>query len=156
MKSYFLKLYQYNAWANKRVLGALEKQQVADEKILTLMSHVLSAQRIWLSRIKGLPVDQYPLWKQYDVPTLIKMGHDVGEEWLAFVQSNDDFNRPLVYHNYVGNPYTNNVEHIMMHLVNHCTYHRGQIALLMRQKGFEPINTDFITYDRVVTGQLAE
>lgn len=156
MKMYFQKLYQYNAWANKRVLGALEKQQVTDEKILTLMSHVLSAQRIWLNRIKGLPVDQYPLWKQYDVATLQTMGNEVGEEWLAFVDGQDDFSRPLVYNNYVGNPYTNQVEHIMMHLVNHCTYHRGQIALLMRQKGFEPINTDFITYDRVITGQLAE
>jgi uncharacterized damage-inducible protein DinB len=44
----------------------------------------------------------------------------------------------------------------MIHLVNHSSYHRAQIAMLLRQKGFEPINTDFITYDRVITGQLKE
>jgi len=48
------------------------------------------------------------------------------------------------------------VESIMMHLVNHCSYHRAQVALLLRQKGFEPLNTDFITYDRVVRGQWKE
>jgi uncharacterized damage-inducible protein DinB len=44
----------------------------------------------------------------------------------------------------------------MIHLVNHASYHRAQIALLMRQQGHEPINTDFITYDRVITGQWNE
>jgi uncharacterized damage-inducible protein DinB len=56
----------------------------------------------------------------------------------------------------VGDSYTNNVEMIMIHLVNHSSYHRAQIAMLLRQKGLEPINTDFITYDRVITGQWEE
>jgi uncharacterized damage-inducible protein DinB len=46
------------------------------------------------------------------------------------------------------------VEQIMIHLVNHSSYHRGQIAMLLRQNGFEPVNTDYITYDRVISGQL--
>ena len=45
---------------------------------------------------------------------------------------------------------------IMIHLVNHSSYHRAQIAMLLRQNGFEPVNTDFITYDRVITGQMKE
>lgn len=154
MKAYFLKLYQYNAWANKRVLGSLEQQKVSDDKILTLMSHVVSAQFIWLGRIQNQSIEQYPLWKQYTLAELMTMAEEVGTKWLKFVEETDNFNRELTYRNYVGNPYVNNVEHIMMHLVNHSTYHRGQVALLMRQKGYEPINTDFITYDRVITGQL--
>lgn len=154
MKEYFSKLYQYNAWANSRVLGALQQQKVDHERILTLMSHILSAQFIWLHRIQGLPVDQFPLWKKYELPELVRMGEEVGANWLKFIDANTTFNRQLTYRNYTGDPYVNNVEHIMMHLVNHCTYHRGQIALLLRQQGYEPVNTDFITYDRVVTGQL--
>jgi uncharacterized damage-inducible protein DinB len=72
------------------------------------------------------------------------------------VESTEDFNREMTYKNYVGDLYTNNVEMIMIHLVNHSSYHRAQVAMLLRQKGFEPINTDFITYDRVITGQLKE
>jgi uncharacterized damage-inducible protein DinB len=69
------------------------------------------------------------------------------------VNSTDNFNRDLSYNNYVGDPYITNVESIMIHLVNHSSYHRAQIAMLLRQTGFEPINTDFITYDRVLRGQ---
>jgi uncharacterized damage-inducible protein DinB len=81
------------------------------------------------------------------------MGQDAGHSWLDFIEATESFDRELIYNNYVGDPYINNVEQIMIHLVNHGTYHRGQIAILLRQKGFEPINTDFITYDRVLRGQ---
>ncbi len=156
MKHYFLKLYQYNAWANKRVLKILSSQQINDEKILSIMGHIVAAQYLWLHRIKGLPPAEVKLWDTYTLEQIITMADDVGSLWLDFVQQTDDFNRALTYTNYVGDPYTNNVEMIMIHLVNHSSYHRAQIALLVRQKGFEPINTDFITYDRVITGQWNE
>jgi len=44
MKRYFLKLYQYNAWANQRVLVCLEKQRVTHEKIISLMGHIAAAE----------------------------------------------------------------------------------------------------------------
>jgi uncharacterized damage-inducible protein DinB len=81
---------------------------------------------------------------------------DANQQWLDFVERNDNFDLELTYTNYTGDPYTNNVESIMMHLVNHCSYHRAQVALLLRQQGFEPINTDLITFDRVVRGQWKE
>lgn len=153
MKKYFLKLYQFNAWANKRVLGTLTNQQVNDQKILSIMGHVVAAQFLWLNRIRGLPPPTVKLWDDYDLEQLNAMAEEAGRLWLEFVETTDDFDRELQYHNYVGDPYVNNVETIMIHLVNHASYHRGQIALLLRQKGFEPINTDLITYDRVITGQ---
>jgi uncharacterized damage-inducible protein DinB len=153
MKQYFLKLYQYNAWANKRVIKALTTQSVHDEKILSLMGHIVAAQFLWLHRIKALPPAQVKLWGDYTLNQVTAMAEEAGKLWLEFVEANDDFNRELTYNNYVGDPYVNNVETIMIHLVNHCSYHRAQIAMLLRQKGFEPINTDFITYDRVLRGQ---
>ena len=154
MKRYFLKLYQYNVWCNKRVLDALTSQQVNDEKILSLVGHIVAAQYLWLYRIKGLPPAQVKLWGEYSLPQLISMAEEIGAEWLEFIERTEDFNRELTYKNYTGDPYINNVEMIMIHLVNHSSYHRGQIAMQLRQKGFEPVNTDFITYDRVLTGQL--
>jgi len=156
MKSYFLKLYQYNAWANRRVLSALSRQQINDPKMLSLMGHIVAAQFLWLHRIKGLEPPDVKLWGDYTLDRLIELADKAGREWLEFVESTDNFNREMTYHNYVGDLYTNNVEMIMIHLVNHSSYHRAQIAMLLRQNGFEPINTDFITYDRVMTGQLKD
>ena len=156
MKEYFLKLYQYNAWSNDRVLRCLERQQVSDEKILSVMGHVVAAQFLWLYRIKALPPPDVKLWGQYSISQLATMAAEAGKQWLEFVEKTDNFNRELTYTNYVGEPYVNNVEMIMIHLVNHSSYHRGQIAMLLRQKGFEPINTDFITYDRIIRGQWNE
>jgi len=153
MKEYFQKLYRYNEWANRRVLGAIERQNVTTEKILSIFSHQLVANFLWLHRIKGLPAPDLKLWQTYDVPKLRQLVDDGSKQWIEFVDSTDSFNRILKYKNYVGDYYETNVEHIMMHLVNHGSYHRGQVALLLRQNGFEPINTDFITYDRVITGQ---
>lgn len=153
MKLYFLKLYQYNAWANNRVLNALTRQQMASEKVLSIMGHIVAAQFLWLHRIKGLPPADVKLWGEYTLQQLVQMAEDVGRLWLEFIEGTADFNRELTYLNYTGDPYINNVEMIMIHLVNHSTYHRGQIALLLRQEKLEPVNTDFITYDRVITGQ---
>ncbi len=156
MKEYFLKLYQYNAWSNQRVLNCIQRQNVNDEKIFSVMGHVVAAQFLWLHRIKALPPPDVKLWGIYTLPQLITLAEEAGKQWLEFVHTQDNFNRELTYTNYVGDPYVNNVETIMIHLVNHSSYHRGQIAMLLRQKGFEPINTDLITYDRVIRGQWKE
>ena len=153
MKSYFLKLYKYNAWSNDRVLTCLKNQSVDDEKILSLLGHYVAAQFLWLHRIMGLAPPQHKLWGDYSLIELDAMAVEANRQWLEFIHSHDSFDRELTYKNYVGDSYTNNVEAIMIHLVNHCSYHRAQIAMLLRQKGLEPINTDFITYDRVLRGQ---
>lgn len=156
MKTYLEKLYQYNFWANKKVITCLKNQEVEDEKVLTLMSHVLSALCIWLARIEDRSTEPFPLWKKYSLSELEQMAETVGNQWLSFIEKNETFDRLLVYNNYVGLPYKNKVESIMIHLVNHSTYHRAQVAILLRQKDFEPVNTDFITYDRVITNQLKD
>lgn len=156
MKEYFLKLYQYNVWSNDRVLHCLQRQQVSDEKILSVMGHIVAAQFLWLQRIKALPPPDVKLWGQYSLAHLISLASDSGKQWLEFVEETDNFSRDLTYTNYVGESYVNNVEMIMIHLVNHSSYHRGQVAMMLRQKGFEPVNTDFITYDRVIRGQWKE
>src|SRR5687768_12528527 len=113
MKRYFLKLYQYNAWANKRVLDCLNRQKVGDEKILTLMGHVVAAQFLWLHRIKGLPPPDVKLWGNYTLAQLTTLAERAGTQWLDFVDTTENFNREMTYKNYVGEDYTNNVEMIM-------------------------------------------
>lgn len=154
MKTYLLKLYQYNAWANRRVIGCLERQAVTDEKIVSIFAHCVAANFIWYNRFMGLPKSDYKLWGGgYTIADLKKMVEEANELWMSFIHSNNSFDRVLKYHNYVGDYYENNIQDIMIHLVNHGSYHRGQVAVLLRERGYEPVNTDLITYDRVLLGQ---
>jgi uncharacterized damage-inducible protein DinB len=156
MKDFFLKWYQYNAWANRKVMACLERQSITDEKTLSVFAHLLAANFIWLNRIKDLPKSEYKLWGKYDLVQLRAMVEEADEQWMNFLDENEDFDRVMKYHNYVGDYFENNVQQIMIHLVNHGTYHRGQVAMLLRQNGYEPVNTDYITYDRTISGQLKE
>ena len=154
MKKYFLKLYHYNAWANERVMKCLKDQAVSHEKIVSLMGHIAAAEQLWLHRVSSLPKPDVKLWSTYTLIEVSEMLDKADKNWLAFVQATEDFDRELSYTNYTGASFTNNVESIMIHTVNHASYHRAQVAMLLRQNGWEPINTDFITYDRVMLGQL--
>lgn len=152
MKKYFLKLYQYNAWANSQVMECLKKQQVKHERVLTLMGHILAAELVWLHRIKEIPPPAVVLWGNSSLAELASLCDEADRQWLVYIEGEKDFDRELHYKNFSGNPFTSNVESIMIHVINHSTYHRAQIAQLLRQNGMEPVNTDFITYDRVTTG----
>ena len=97
MKKYFLKLYQYNAWSNKRVLNCIKRQNVSDEKVLNIMGHIVAAKLLWLHRIKGLPAPDVKLWGSYTLDQLLPMSEDASKQWIDFVESTDNFDRELTY-----------------------------------------------------------
>jgi uncharacterized damage-inducible protein DinB len=57
----------------------------------------------------------------------------------------------ISYHALDGHPYAHPLEKLMRHVVNHSTYHRGQLATQLRQLGHTPPNTDFIRFLREAT-----
>ncbi len=118
------------------------------------MGHIAAAEMLWLHRVKGLPKPDVKLWSNYSLEELSPMLEKADQQWLDYIQSTENFDRDLSYTNYTGDPFVNNVESIMIHTANHASYHRAQVAMLLRQNGLEPVNTDFITYDRVILGQL--
>ena len=156
MKEYFQKLYAYNAWADNRVLNCLERQQVTDEKTLRVFGHEVSAQLIWYARIRSLPKSQLQLWADYSVHALKPLVEEASRLWLHYVNTEESFDQLLKYTNFTGAYYETVIRDLMCHIVNHSTYHRGQVAVLLREKRYEPVNTDFITYDRILSGQLKE
>lgn len=87
MKEYLLKLYQYNAWANRRVIGCLERQSVNDEKILSIFAHCVAANFIWYNRFAGLPKSEYKLWGgNYSMADLRGMIEEANQLWISFIE----------------------------------------------------------------------
>jgi uncharacterized damage-inducible protein DinB len=101
-------------------------------------------------RIKGLPTSPFPIWEKYKVNELQTMTDETHDNWVNYLQANhkDTFEEMVFYTNSEGKKFENTVREIITHVVNHGTHHRGQIALLLREKGISPPATDYIFYAR--------
>lgn len=140
-------LIRYLEWANRRVCGALEAQRGAlSERVLRWAAHIAAAERVWLDRIGSATTEQAP-WPDWDLDETIRRLERSAFE-LAAMAGGGNPDRDVEYRTTKGVPYTTSLVDILHHLVIHGAYHRGQIGAALREEGFEPINTDYITFVR--------
>jgi uncharacterized damage-inducible protein DinB len=73
---------------------------------------------------------------------------EIEREQIEFLQrlTAADLERPISYDNPPGTRWTYELRHMLQHLVNHSTYHRGQVAAMLRQLDTAPPATDFLVY----------
>src|SRR3984893_14172788 len=158
-------LYEYDRWANNRVLqaaSALSAEQFTHDlggsfrSVRDTLVHIIGGEWIWLAYWKETSQSSAfltELRKRRDAPF-----HPHGFPNLAAVQVKwaEIEKEQVEFVNCVTNeslekmiPFRTtqiSLAHLMQHLANHSTYHRGQIALMMRQLDAEPLATDFHTF----------
>jgi uncharacterized damage-inducible protein DinB len=152
MREYFIRLFKYNNWANELVLDTLSRNTFRDPEIFKIFSHVMNAQFIWMSRISGDKNLHKPVWSQHSLEDLKKFSKESSALWLDYLSKLDEkeLQRSISYSNSEGQAFSNTVSDMLPHIVNHASYHRGQVNKLIRREGFPVHNTDYITYRRVV------
>ncbi len=154
-------LVAYGSWANALVFAAAES--LSDEQLGALvassfpsvgatLAHIVAAEWIWLRRWRGESPTAIPAWVAH--PSLRELEGRlaaVEAERTAFLYSLSDaaLEHVVTYRNLAGQIYTERLSGLIRHVVNHSTYHRGQIATQLRQLGVTPPNTDLITYLRL-------
>lgn len=145
MKDHFRKLVLYNKSANESILRAFQSE-VPGEANLSVFSHILNAHKIWISRI-NLKAPVIGVW---DLQTITEMQNINDRNHLETEQllEDADLDSEIKYRTFSGQEFTNTIEDILFHIINHSTYHRGQIAKQLRQEGNTPPATDFIFYLR--------
>ena len=155
-----LVLYEFNAWANRRMLGAVEA--VKPEEFLRPMgssfgslrdtaAHIYGGEWVWLERFQGRSPASLPDAAEFqDVASLRERWTELEGRLLGFVGSltEDDLNRVMEYKTLKFGVYRNPLWQSMQHVVNHGTYHRGQVTTLLRQLGAGPVLTDLIHFYR--------
>ncbi|AFD09071.1 DinB family protein [Solitalea canadensis] len=145
MKAFFKELFEYNFNFNQKTLTILtENQGLVSDKLIKLHSHVANSHGIWNSKIR--PSNRsYKPWDIYSVPELIELNLDNFNTSMAIIDE-FDLDLPINYSLSTGKMFTHSIRDILFQIINHSTYHRGQIATEFRQCNMEPILTDWIVY----------
>ena len=153
------KLGAFNVWANETLLRRLDSSvaagHVAPPTALRIFSHVINAQAIWLARLTGA-ASPLKVWQEHDLAGLHHWHEQTSEPFRQLCeQANDaELTRHIQYTNSQGDAFDSQVSDVLTHAVVHASYHRGQVATKMREAGLEPVNSDFITYCREMSGQV--
>ena len=155
---YWMDLFDYNYWANDRLLRAAANLSHAQFVARVLPSHnslrgtlvhVMSAEWIWLSRWRG--TSPTAMLSEDSLPTL----EAVRERWQqqkrnlrAFLatQNDESLERVVHYSNTQGAARAFPLWQLMAHLVNHGTQHRGEAAAMLTELGHSPGDMDLILF----------
>ena len=151
-------LYQYNQWANAKILNAAAS--LTPEQFLApaafphgglrgTLVHALSAEWIWRTRWEGtsptfmLKSDEFP-----DFPSLRSRWAEEEVRLMNFVNSvrEERLNNTFDYTNTAGKPFTRVLWHAMVHLINHGTQHRTEAAAMLTDFGCSPGDIDLIFF----------
>jgi|SRR5579883_2481134 len=149
-------LYAYNRWADDRVVQAV-RQLSADQytqepapgwaSIRSTLVHLAGATDIWLRRLQGEAVAARPTESEYptldDVARYLTLGHDGFDRLLATLTP-ERLAETWSYRNFQGEENRLPLWAVFRHVVNHATYHRGQVASKLKRFGVEPPSTDFV------------
>lgn len=153
-------LFDYNAWANQRSLDAaaaltteqfLKPMGSSFTSVRDTLAHVSAGEWVWLERFQGRSPSAFPDTTQFgDVPSLRQFWLENEIRLLSFVRglTQSDLDGVMEYQTFKFGTYSNPLWQSMLHVVNHGSYHRGQITTLLRQLNAKPVLTDLMHFYR--------
>lgn len=155
-----LDLFQYNRWANERLLNAAAR--LSDEEfdrdlkssfssVRATLAHIAAAEWVWLNRWKGLSPAGFPTDRGDrtfdDVRSFFNENWAEQQQFLATVDE-AALQRIIEYRNIAGTAFSSPLLPLMRHMINHSTYHRGQAITMIRQLGHPVPGTDLVAWYR--------
>ena len=132
--------FEYDLWATLQWLAWLQERGTPEVESAVLR-HLLGAQEVWLARCSGVQLTSFP------VPELSEeTARRLSKGWIDVVEAGDD--RVIDYQRFNGEPHRHRLFHIARHVLNHGTYHRGELRGICRMRGDDDFpETDLIRFD---------
>lgn len=153
-------LYAYNRWANRLILDAASRLSVDElardlgssfSSVGDTLAHILAAEWVWLERWRGRSPEAIPgFWGLGTLDEVRKAWAEVEDDQAALLTElgEADLTRRVAYRNTKGEPLEEAMGQMLRHVVNHSTYHRGQVVTMLRQLGAAAPSTDLILFYR--------
>jgi len=137
--------FDYNDWANREALASLKKAGAPPQRALKIMAHIIAAEWLWMARLKK---EKQPMavWPELNLEQCDAQMAELPLRWQNYLNklTLEQLSQPINYTNTKGESFANSIEDILMHVLMHSAYHRGQIASDIRASGHIPAYTDFI------------
>jgi uncharacterized damage-inducible protein DinB len=143
------KIFEYDGWALDRSIETVEASDHG--KAADLITHVVLAEKIWLLRLRGEDSSAVAPFQDLSLRQAIQLASEIHLQFAEYLRSltEADLHSLVTYKNTKGVEFTTPVLDILLHVGLHSTYHRGQIAWLVRDGGGTAVNTDYITFTRL-------
>lgn len=139
-------LFEYTHHYNQEVIRIIIKNiSIIDDRTIALINHTLNAQHIWNSRVLG--DKPFEVWQIHPLDALLDIDHQNFIKSIHIIQKFDLESR-IGYRNSKGEKFENSIFEMLFQIINHSTYHRGQVNAQLKQSGVAPILTDYIFYKR--------
>ena len=132
-------LFEHDAWANREVLSNLRAQSTPQPRPLKLIAHVLASQRFWMSRLE--PIHPAPsVWPDLTIQECEKQADELQAVWKEYLKNSTeaDLAQTIDYINTRGESWSNRKDDILMHLITHSAYHRGQVGRRRPRRRIHP------------------
>jgi uncharacterized damage-inducible protein DinB len=145
MLEHISRLFSYDDWANREVLNSLRAADAPPARSVGLLAHIVSAERLWLERFE-VQKQTLPVWPSFALDQCRTQIDQLADLWKNYLTSLNEAGLAdsINYKNTKGENFTSQKQDVLMHVIMHSAYHRGQIAADMRAAGFTPPYTDFI------------
>jgi uncharacterized damage-inducible protein DinB len=163
MTHHSLELYDYHVWANQKIFDRLKELsediykkdiQSVFPSISKVMAHIYVADNIWLDFMSGEKFDEvYTLADQLReqmetkrIEEVETMFFDLSDQYKAFLDRQEDMETAIVLETRFAGRLETRLSDLVQHVVNHGTYHRGNITAMLRQLGHPGVMTDYVLY----------
>ncbi len=152
-------LFDYNYWARDRQLEACAVLSQAEFHRSTgngcpsagdALTHLVGVEWLWLERLRGRSPKALPPAESFpDVAAIAGRWRSVEADMREYLARLDEqvLACPLTYTNLRGEAWSYPVWRVLLHVINHQTYHRGQVNTLLRQLGKKAAPLDLLIAD---------
>lgn len=149
MHEYLTRLIDHLEWADARAVASLSSVSDPPAEALGVLAHVLGAEHVWIARLEQREA-RVAVWPELTVEECAELGRENVRALRRMLASwdADALAGEVPYTNSAGAAFRSRRDDILLHIVMHGMYHRGQVALLVRGAGLEPSPTDYIAFVR--------
>lgn len=148
-KDFLIDKINYNHFSNEQWSRHIDKiGEKAHSLCQKTFSHILNAHHIWNSRLINNSI-KYGVWEIHPLDQWTFLNDQLTQQSIEIIQDRS-LQEIIKYSSTSGQEYKNSVAEIIYHIVNHGTYHRGQLSLELSLQGIESFSTDYIFYSREV------